>query len=92
MSAARGVVAGVLGLSLLEAVLSHADAGGGAVGTAFTLLSKVFDRIVNPSVPLIPDTRVTRDGTATSTAAPPGTVYNSTYVAPAQTAGGIRYA
>lgn len=56
MSAVRGVVAGVLGLSLLEAAASSSSAANNA-GVLFTASAAVIRRLVDPSVPLIPDRR-----------------------------------
>lgn len=56
MSATRGVVAGVLGLSLFEALVSSQTASKNA-GGLFDLAASAINRLVDPSVPLIPDRR-----------------------------------
>jgi len=56
VSALRGVVAGVLALSALELVLSSSEAAKNA-GGAFELAASAINRLVDPSVPLIPDRR-----------------------------------
>lgn len=54
MSALRGVVAGVLGLSLMEAVVTSTS-GASNTGRLFDLAASFVNRLVDPSVPLIPD-------------------------------------
>lgn len=56
MSALRGVVAGVLGLTLLDAVVSSESAANN-LGTFATLFGGLVNRLVNPAVPLIPNRR-----------------------------------
>lgn len=56
MSALRGVVVGVLGLSAFELLVSSPAAANNA-GGIFTLAAGAFRRLVDPSVPLIPDRR-----------------------------------
>lgn len=56
MSALRGLVAGTLGLSLLEAVVSTSK-GPAAVGTFTGLATSAINRLVDPAVPLVPDLR-----------------------------------
>lgn len=61
----RGFIAGILGLTLLEVLVSSKTATqnlGGFFGGAAT----VFDHLVNPTVPLIPDLR--KSGTTSSSA------------------------
>lgn len=54
MSATRGMVAGFLGLTLLEAAVSSQQAAG-RVGGLISLASKFVSRVVDPTVPLVPD-------------------------------------
>lgn len=54
MSAARGMVTGLLGLTLLEALLSTREATGHVTGT-IGALSKGLARWLSPTAPLIPD-------------------------------------
>jgi hypothetical protein len=56
VSALRGVAAGALGLTALEAFVSSPSAGSNA-GTLFTLATGVVRRLFDPTVPLIPDRR-----------------------------------
>lgn len=56
MSALRGVVVGVLGLSALQVLVSSPAAANNA-GGAIQLAAGAFRRLVDPSVPLIPDRR-----------------------------------
>lgn len=56
MSALRGILAGTLGLSLLEAVVST-EAAAKNTGTLFTLAASVANRLIDPTVPLVPDLR-----------------------------------
>lgn len=56
MSAVRGVIVGALGLTALEAVVSS-QTGTENVSTLIGLVSSAFRRLVDPSVPLIPDLR-----------------------------------
>lgn len=56
MSALRGVVVGVLSLSALEVAVSNPSAAGNA-GRLFTLGASFVNRLVDPTVPLIPDLR-----------------------------------
>jgi hypothetical protein len=56
MGALRGMAAGVLGLSMLEVVVSSNAASNNASGL-FTLATGTIRRLVDPSVPLIPDRR-----------------------------------
>lgn len=56
MSAKQGLVAGVLGLALLDAALSTkgaADRVGGLLGS----VAKVVEHVLSPTVPAIPDLR-----------------------------------
>lgn len=58
MSATRGLVAGVLALTLTEAVLSSEQhTRNDVVGSTFTLFARAFARLVDPTLPLIPETR-----------------------------------
>lgn len=52
MSGLRGVAAGVLGLSLLQLLVSNPTATANA-GTLITLATGAFNRLANPNVPLI---------------------------------------
>lgn len=54
MGALRGLAFGTLGLALLEATVSDPKAAK-RVGAVGTLGAKLLDRLVNPSVPLIPE-------------------------------------
>jgi len=54
VSGLRGLVLGVAGLSLAEAVVSRSSSTNNA-GAAVTLLSHGLARWLNPFVPLIPD-------------------------------------
>lgn len=54
MSAASGIIGGVLGLALLEVVVSDQGTAG-RVGGLFTTVSSVLSRWLDPSVALIPD-------------------------------------
>lgn len=56
MSAVRGMVAGVLGLSLLDAAIGTSQAANNASGV-IGLVSKGLARIIDPTVALIPDRR-----------------------------------
>lgn len=56
MSALRGITAGVLGLSLLEVLVATPAASKNA-GSLVTLVTKAMNRLVDPSVALIPDLR-----------------------------------
>jgi hypothetical protein len=51
----RGVFAGFLGLVALHAVGSRG--GSGRVGDAFADVAGVIERVMNPTVPAIPDRR-----------------------------------
>lgn len=52
----RGFIAGFLSLTILEALVSSSSAVQNATGV-FGLLTKGIARIVDPTVPLIPDRR-----------------------------------
>ena len=56
MSALRGAMVGALGLTLLEATVSSNTAVSNTSGL-IKLASDVIVRLVNPTVPLIPDHR-----------------------------------
>lgn len=56
MSALRGAILGALGLTLLEAVTSRPQ-NARNTGTFFTKGAAVVNRLVDPTVPLIPDLR-----------------------------------
>ena len=56
MSALRGLAVGVLGLSALEVVVANRATASNA-GRLFTIASSFVHRLVDPSVPLIPDLR-----------------------------------
>jgi len=56
VSALRGITAGVLGLSLLEVLVATPAASKNA-GSLVTLVTKAMNRLVDPSVALIPDLR-----------------------------------
>jgi hypothetical protein len=68
MGAVGGFVTGVLGLSVLEAVLSSSDATG-RVGGAFTGAAAVLRHLSSPDVPMIPDLRE-KSGTTSSSTTP----------------------
>lgn len=70
MSALRGIIAGTIGLSFLEAVVSSQSAAKNT-GALFDLAASAMNRLVDPSVPLIPDRRAGHSG---SGALPPGTI------------------
>jgi hypothetical protein len=72
VSAVGGFVSGVLGLSLLEAVLSSNQATG-RVGGVFTGASSLLRHLSSPDVPAIPDLRVRahQSGTGSTPALPP---------------------
>lgn len=61
MSALRGMVAGVLTLSLLEAAISTEKASTNASGL-FTLVAGGLARVIDPTVALIPDRRSRIEG------------------------------
>lgn len=66
MSAAGGIVGGVLTLTLLQATLAGSQRdGGGAVGATATLAAQVLRRVIDPAVPLIPDLRNSSPSTPT---------------------------
>lgn len=54
MSALRGIIAGTVGLALLEVVVSNTQAAG-RVGDAFTVISDVLAVWLDPYVPLVPN-------------------------------------
>jgi hypothetical protein len=56
VSALRGAVVGMLTLTALEATVSSKDSAGN-VSTLIGLAAAAVNRIVDPSVPLIPDLR-----------------------------------
>ena len=56
MSALRGAMVGFLGLTLLEATVSNDKAVNNTSGL-IKLAAGAIDRLVNPTVPLIPDRR-----------------------------------
>lgn len=62
MGALRGIAAGTLGLAGLEVLVSSQKAVANA-GTLVKLATGFINRMVDPSVPLIPDRR----GTVTAT-------------------------
>lgn len=53
MSTLRGIILGTLGLTALEAVVSNPQRAKNA-GTLFNLATSAVNRLVDPSVPLIP--------------------------------------
>lgn len=57
MSAVGGFVSGVIGLSLLEAVVSS-DVVTGRVGGAFTGAANLVRHVASADVPAIPDLRI----------------------------------
>lgn len=69
MSALSGFVGGVLGLSLLEAVVSSSQATG-RVGGLFDSASNVLAHLASPDVPAIPDLRTGAAATTTAYLAP----------------------
>lgn len=56
MSAVRGAVAGVLGLTMLQAIVSNQQATSNAGGLV-TFVTNALARWFNPYTPLIPDLR-----------------------------------
>lgn len=70
MGALGGFATGVLGLSLLEAVLSSSDATG-RVGGVFTGAAAVLRHLSSPDVPMIPDLRATAGATSSSSSRTP---------------------
>lgn len=64
MSAVRGIITGVVGLSLLEMVVSNQDAAG-RVGGLFTTVAAILTHWLDPTVPLIPDLSGTTSTTHT---------------------------
>lgn len=56
----RGFFAAVLGLTLLQAVLSSNESAG-RVGGIFGTASTLFEAALNPAVPAIPDLREGHD-------------------------------
>jgi hypothetical protein len=60
MSALRGAIGGALALTMFEAIISTKGAAE-RTGTLFTLIAGAVRRLVDPTVPLIPD----RTGTTT---------------------------
>lgn len=56
MSVARGVIAGTLGLAMLQAVVSNQAATANVTGFV-GFVSRGLGRWIDPSVPLIPDLR-----------------------------------
>lgn len=52
----RGLFAGAIALSLLEALVSTPAAAGNA-GVLFTAAAATVRRLIDPSVPLVPDLR-----------------------------------
>lgn len=56
MSAARGIIAGSLALAALEAAVSNPQSAANT-GALFTLAASFVRRLMDPSVPLIPDRR-----------------------------------
>lgn len=51
----RGLIAGVLGLSLLEVVVSNRQGEAGRVGDLIGGAGSLISRWIDPTVPLIPD-------------------------------------
>jgi len=64
VSALRGIVAGTIGLSLLELLVSDSGANKNA-GALIKLATGAFRRITDISVPLIPDLRTSAPYTTT---------------------------
>lgn len=64
MSTLRGVLAGTIGLSLLELLVSDQGANQNA-GALITLTTGAFRRITDISVPLLPDLRSSTPYTTT---------------------------
>lgn len=56
MSALRGMALGAMGLTLLEVLVTSQKATQN-FGGVFALIAKGYNRLVDPSVPLIPDLR-----------------------------------
>lgn len=67
MSALRGLAAGVLSLSLLDALISTDRAANNASGL-ITVAAGGLRRLIDPTVPLIPDRRDKNNPTVTDPA------------------------
>jgi hypothetical protein len=86
VSATRGLVAGVLALSITEAILSSEQTTlRDPVGSVVGLFTRGFRRLVDPTVPLIPDTRSTssKGGGSAGSSAPPASYVHTPSPAPA---------
>lgn len=70
MSALRTAAAGMLGLALLETVVSS-QASANRVGTLMTALSQVISHLLSPTVAAIPDLRKHGGASPPAAAAPP---------------------
>lgn len=85
MSAARtvrGVVTGSLALALLQLLVSSSATGQpGVVGSIITNLTKVINRYMDPSIPLIPDLSNSNVVNGSGTEVIPG---SGSYVPPGQ--------
>lgn len=84
MSALRGTLVGVVGLSALYAAVST-EAAANRAGGLLSGAAGLFRRFVDPAVPLIPDRRTgTNVGAAAAQAAqlPPSLVPSSSYSIP----------
>jgi len=62
----RGMFAGFLALTLLDAVL-RSKAGTEQIGTVLSTADNAFRRLTDPSIPAIPDLRQSGAGSSTST-------------------------
>jgi len=90
MSALGGFVSGVIGLSLLEAVVSSSQASDRASGV-FTGAASLLRHLVSPEVPAIPDLRIPASARPQLTPTPPpaaagsgsGSVTPASYARPA---------
>lgn len=95
----RGLIAGVMGLTLAQAMLSTETAAQQQGGTSSTdtiidFVSRGLERWLNPFAPLIPDLRPAQGVPGTQVPGqPPGTIYRgpttgATYVPPAASGAG----
>jgi len=81
VSALRGIVVGSISLAALQLLLSSADTrtalgdgGAGVIGALVTDATKLLDRYMDPTIPLVPDLRGKAWGSGSiSLGAPAGT-------------------
>lgn len=67
----RGLIAGTMGLALLEAVVSTPQAAGNA-GTALGFLAGALARWVDPTIPLVPQLAQPAGNSGTAYTTPTG--------------------